>query len=183
MLAPGLKLPTLDKLKSYRSKIPRPEIARFSDQKNQSYYQINILDTMWRPGSVWLFWVLSSLGARATTSALAPPAPYKGPSCLLFFLLFFLSLLHVSFFCLTSHLGSGCQCIHCLLVWTITYDTYAKLYLSRAQYFLFYASAISRNCASSRRNTLNDYFTPPLETVRWKMHSGDNDEEYYPYAY
>ena len=28
--------------------------------------------------------VLSSLGARATTSALAPPAPYKGPSCLLF---------------------------------------------------------------------------------------------------
>ena len=34
MLAPGLKLPTLDKLKSYRSKIPRPEVARFSDQKN-----------------------------------------------------------------------------------------------------------------------------------------------------
>ena len=46
MLAPGLKLPTLDKLKSYRSKIPRPEIARFSDQKNQPYYQINILDTI-----------------------------------------------------------------------------------------------------------------------------------------
>src|SRR5467141_600853 len=45
-LAPGLKLPTLDKLKSYRSKIPRPEISRFSDQKNQPYYQINILDTI-----------------------------------------------------------------------------------------------------------------------------------------
>jgi hypothetical protein len=46
MLAPGLKLPTLKKLKSYRSKIPRPEIARFSDQKNQPYYQISILDTI-----------------------------------------------------------------------------------------------------------------------------------------
>jgi hypothetical protein len=45
-LAPSLKLPSLDKLKSYRSKIPRPEIARFSDQKNQPYYQISILDTI-----------------------------------------------------------------------------------------------------------------------------------------
>jgi hypothetical protein len=46
MLAPGLKLPTLSKLKGYRSKIPRPEVARFSDQKNQPYYQISILDTI-----------------------------------------------------------------------------------------------------------------------------------------
>ena len=46
VLAPGLKLPTLGRLKSYRSKIPRPEIARFSDEKNQPYYQISILDTI-----------------------------------------------------------------------------------------------------------------------------------------
>jgi len=44
MLAPGLKLPTLKRLKMYRPQIPRPEIARFSDQKNQPYYQISILD-------------------------------------------------------------------------------------------------------------------------------------------
>ena len=32
-------------------------------------------------------------------------------------------------------------------------------------------------------NGFNGFFEPLLETVRWKRNSGNDDEEYYPYAY
>jgi hypothetical protein len=32
-------------------------------------------------------------------------------------------------------------------------------------------------------DNFNGFFEPLLETVRWKRNSGDDDEEYYPYAY
>lgn len=45
-LTPEIQLPTLKKIKSYRFKIPRPDVELFKTADGQPYYQVSILDTI-----------------------------------------------------------------------------------------------------------------------------------------